>query len=150
MNYCPKCGGKLEENSIICQSCGIELEPGDSPVSLNQSPLHSYNARQAQHERFQAPRYAPPPPIYRPQVNNNGLTNIYGIVGVIFGLISFIPIFIGVIFGILAMILGGMGRERDDSPVASIAAIILGFFGFFIGIFLSLLFIPFSYYYPYY
>ena len=150
MNYCPKCGSKLEENSIICPSCGIELEPEDRLVSLDQSPPPRYNVRSDPPETYQAPRYAPPPPVYRPHVPDKNISSEYGIAGTVLGLISLIPLFTGIIFGILAMSLGGMGRERDESPGASIVAITLGLIGFLIGVFISIFtFVPF-YYYPYY
>ncbi len=120
LNFCPNCGIKIEGEWHACPYCGHNLQSEWGTQSSQQPssptppvpPLPPYPQQAAQ----------PTTIIYPPKQNN---TN--GIIALVFGFLGlFILPFIG---SIVAIILGSIGRKKDDSPEMATGGLVLGIIG---------------------
>ena len=141
MNFCPQCGTKIEAMWKVCPNCGYNLKSERNlqpPVQL-QPPLQNYTPQKPKHQPRQYQSYD-----YRPRSNN---TN--GIVALIFGLLGLFSV-IPIVGSIIAIVLGAVGKNKDDDPRMAKAGLVLGIIGivvwiaFYIWIF-SMFFMMFSY-----
>jgi O-antigen ligase len=139
MNFCPQCGTKIVASWNVCPNCGHNLKSEGvyQQTSQVQIPVQTYSQQKPQYQ----------PSAYHPRSNN---TN--GIVALIFGLLGLFGV-IPIVGSIVGIVLGAVGRKKEDDPRMAIAGLILGIIGiviwiaFYIWIF-SLIFISFSYF-PY-
>lgn len=137
-NFCPNCGTSVESTWRVCPDCGQSLTsdsvtPSYAPQPV-QAPTQTYG---------QTPT---PAHVY------SGSGNGFGIAGLILGLIGLVlPFFI---FNVVAIILGGVGRNRDDSPGLATAGLVLGIIGLVISIMVLVFIVPLLlyglFYNPYY
>ena len=121
----PDCGAVIEENWDLCPECELDLNAQQLdensqytllPPKSSQPPTYTYKA---------------------PTKSSNGFGTLSLIVAII-GCFCF-----AYVFGPIAMILGGMGISKDDSPSKAKAGLVFGIFVLCFGI-ISLIFsIPF-------
>jgi hypothetical protein len=148
MPFCPNCGSNVEPNLKFCSQCGTKLDE-DQPAPQTVYVQPSFQPRYTSPQPSYAPQpaYAPQPqyPSYGTRPYRTKGTNSYGIVALICGILGlFIP-FAGLFLGIIAIILGGLGTSRDDSPGMATVGIVLGVLDLICGIILiSMLVILFS------
>ena len=118
-NNCPECGGLIKDQLIP--------EPGQTLYQSTAAPISRPSPQQVQQRPVQ---YGA-----RPGTGTNG----YGIVALICALVGLC--FLSYIFGPIAIIIGAMGRTKDDSPGLATAGLVLGIFDLCCGI-LALLMLP--------
>ena len=132
--FCPECEAEIEENWNRCPECECDL-------NLNGQQLDEKSQQSDENTQYtllppktsQLPTYTYKPP---PKSSNG------------FGTLSLILAIIGCfcfayVFGPIAMILGGIGISKDDSPSRAKAGLVFGIFVLCFGI-ISLIFsIPF-------
>ena len=100
-NVCPNCGHQLNSKHIYQQQTQVQV-PIQTPSQL-QTPYQSYN--------------------YRPRNNN---TN--GLVALIFGLLGLFSV-IPIIGSIIGIVLGAVGKTKDDDPRMAKAGLVIGIIG---------------------
>ncbi|MFX1278737.1 MAG: zinc-ribbon domain-containing protein [Promethearchaeota archaeon] len=110
MPYCIECGLKIEETWNICPQCGKELKKQE----IHQpQPL----------PRFQPQPTAPRVPTYQKSSSMAG-QNTYGAVALVCGIVG---LFCGgIVFGVIAIIIGGLGLNRDENSGMAVIGLILG------------------------
>jgi len=128
--FCPNpdCGAVIEENLNRCPECELDLNAQQLdekpqytllPPKSSQPPTYTYKAKS-----FQMP-------------SSNG----FGTLSLVLAIIGFFCF--AYVFGPIAMILGGIGISKDDSPSKAKAGLVIGIFVLCFGI-ISLIFsIPF-------
>ncbi|NVM16515.1 MAG: zinc ribbon domain-containing protein [Candidatus Lokiarchaeota archaeon] len=139
MNFCPQCGTKIVASWNVCPSCGHNLKSESvyQEPSQVQIPVQAYSQQKPQYQPY----------AYHPRGSN---TN--GVVALIFGLLGLFGV-LAIVGSIVGIVLGAVGRKKDDDPRMAIAGLILGIIGiviwiaFFIWLF-SFFFMAFRYY-PY-
>ena len=115
MNFCPQCGTKIVPSWNVCPNCGHHLK--SEPV--NQQPIQAQSPKETYSQ--QKPQYQPYG--YHPRSNN---TN--GIVALIFGLLGLFGV-IPVVGSIVGIVLGAIGKSKDDDPRMAKAGLIIGIIG---------------------
>lgn len=100
-NVCPNCGHQLNSKHIYQQQTQVQI-PIKTPSQL-QTPYQSNN--------------------YRPRNNN---TN--GLVALIFGLLGLFSV-IPIVGSIIGIVLGAVGKTKDDDPRMAKAGLVLGVIG---------------------
>jgi len=141
MNFCPQCGTKIVASWNVCPNCGHNLksELVNQQPTQAQIPKETYSQQKPQYHPRQYQPYA-----YRPRSNN---TN--GIVALIFGLLGLFGV-IPVVGSIVGIVLGAVGKNKDDDPRMAKAGLIIGIIGiviwiaFYIWLF-SMIFMMFRY-----
>ncbi len=144
MTFCTQCGTKIEALWNVCPNCGHNLksERNYQPPVQPQPPLQNYTQ---QKPIYQPPQYQPNQ--YRPRSNN---TN--GTVALIFGLLGLFGV-IPIVGSIVGIVLGAIGKNKDDDPRMAKAGLVIGIIGivvwiaFYLYLF-SMIFMMFSYF-PY-
>ena len=123
--FCPECGAVIEEDWNRCPECELDLNAQQLDENSQYTLLPPKNP--------QLPTYT-----YKaPTKSSNGFGTISLIVAII-GCFCF-----AYVFGPIAMILGGIGISKDDSPSKAKAGLVFGIFVLCFGI-ISLIFsIPF-------
>jgi hypothetical protein len=128
--FCPNpdCEAEIDENLNRCPECELDLNAQQLdekpqytllPPKSSQPPTYTYKAKS-----FQMP-------------SSNG----FGTLSLVLAIIGFFCF--AYVFGPIAMILGGIGISKDDSPSKAKAGLIFGIFVLCFGI-ISLIFsIPF-------
>ncbi|MHA1460453.1 MAG: zinc-ribbon domain-containing protein [Promethearchaeota archaeon] len=128
MNFCPQCGTKIIASWNACPECGHNLksERVDQPSAQVQKPVQTYSQQKGQYQPYG----------YHPRNNN---TN--GIVALIFGLLGLFGV-IPVVASIVGIVLGAVGRKKDDDPRMATAGLVLGIIGIaiWIGLYIWLFF----------
>jgi len=105
-NVCPNCGHQLNSKHIYQQQTQVQV-PIQTPSQL-QTPYQPYN--------------------YRPRNNN---TN--GLVALIFGLLGLFSV-IPIVGSIIGIVLGAVGKTKDEDPRMAKAGLVLGVIGIVIWI----------------
>ncbi len=136
MNFCPECGTKIIATWNACPNCGYNLK---SEI-VNQQPIQAQIPKEPYSQ--QKPQYQPYD--YRPRSNN---TN--GIIALIFGLLGLFGV-IPVVGSIVGIVLGAVGKNKDDDPRMAKAGLIIGVIGIVLWIALyiwlfSMIFMMFRY-----
>lgn len=114
--YCIECGSEIEESWNSCPNCGKVLKAGKAPQS---QPVV-----QAQPQPQPQPYQVQP---YQKSYSTGG-QNTYGVVALVCGIIGLF--FGGVIFGIVAIVMGGLGLNRDEDTRAAKIGLVLGVIDF--------------------
>ena len=132
--FCPECEAVIEENWNRCPECECEL-------NLNGQQLDEKSQQSDENSQYTLlpPKYSQLPTYtYKaPIKSSNGFGTLSLIVAII-GCFCF-----AYIFGPIAIILGGIGISKDDSPSKAKAGLVFGIFVLCFGI-ISLIFsIPF-------
>ena len=119
MNFCPLCGTKIEGSWNTCPNCGNELnsEQVNQQPTQAQIPVQTISQPQPQHH----------PDNYHPSSNNT-----YGIVALIFGLLGLFVI--PIVGGIIGIVLGAIGKNKDDEPTMAKVGLALGIVGIIVWI----------------
>ena len=120
MNYCPQCGTKIVASWNVCPNCGNNLksEQAYQQPTQAQIPVQTYSEQRPQYQPRQYQPYD-----YRPRSNN---TN--GIVALIFGLLGLFSV-IPIVGSIIGIVLGAIGKNKDDDPRMAKAGLVLGIIG---------------------
>ena len=132
--FCPECEAVIEENWKRCPECECEL-------NLNGQQLDEKSQQSDENSQYTLlPPKTSQPPTYTykaPYKSSNGFGTLSLLVAII-GCFCF-----AYVFGPIAMILGGIGISKDDSPSKAKAGLVFGIFVLCFGI-ISLIFsIPF-------
>ncbi|MFW9973480.1 MAG: zinc-ribbon domain-containing protein [Candidatus Odinarchaeota archaeon] len=115
--YCINCGNKVEDSWNICPNCGKALKEQQVPQiqPQQQIPQQSQLYREQPYQRT-----------FTRAGNSYGTTAlICGLLGMIFGIF-----YIGIVLGIIAIIMGGIGLSKDESPSMATIGLVLGIFDF--------------------
>jgi len=135
--FCPECEAVIEENWNRCPECECEL-------NLNGQQLDEKSQQSDENSQYTLlPPKSSQPPTYTYKAKSFQMPSSNG-----FGTLSLILAIIGCfcfayVFGPIAMILGGIGISKDDSPSRAKAGLVIGIFVLCFGI-ISLIFsIPF-------
>ena len=133
MNFCPQCGTKIVASWNVCPNCGHNLKS----ELVNQQPTY---------DRIPKETYSQQKPQYQVRQRSN---NTNGIVALIFGLLGLFGV-IPVIGSIIGIVLGAVGKNKDDDPRMAKAGLIIGIIGIVIWIALyiwlfSMIFMMFRY-----
>lgn len=108
--YCIECGKEIEESWNACPSCGKAIRGREDPKS---QPVAQPQPR--------PPQYQTRP--YQRSYSMGG-QNTYGAVALVCGIIG---LFCGgVIFGIVAIVMGGLGLNRDENSSMATIGLVLG------------------------
>ena len=142
MNYCTQCGTKIVASWNVCPNCGHNLksERNDQLPVQPQPPLLNYTQQKPNYQPRQYQSYN-----YRPKSNSSN-----GIVALIFGLLGLFGI-IPIVGSIVGIVLGAVGKNKDDDPRMAKAGLVLGIIGiiawitFYIWLF-SIIFMMFRYF----
>ena len=108
--YCIECGKEIEESWNVCPSCGKVVRGGEAP----------------QPEPVAKPQTQPPQYQTRPYQRSYSMggENTYGAVALVCGIIG---LFCGgVIFGIVAIVMGGLGLNRDENSSMATIGLVIG------------------------
>jgi hypothetical protein len=113
--YCIECGSEIDDSWNACPNCGKvvrgrEVTPPQpiAPPSPPQPPQQPNPYRTQPYQRSYA----------------TGGQSTYGVVALVCGIVG---LFCGgIIFGIVAIIMGGMGLNRDENTGAAIIGLVLG------------------------
>ena len=120
MNFCSQCGTKIVASWKACPNCGHNLKS----ELVNQQPTQAQVSKEIhsqQKTQYQPIQYQPHD--YRPRSNN---TN--GIVALILGLLGLFGV-IPIIGSIIGIVLGIVGKNKDDDPRMAKAGLIIGIIG---------------------
>lgn len=128
--FCPNpdCGAVIEENWNRCPECELDL----NAQQLDEKPQYTL-----------LPPKNPQPPTYTYKAKSFQMpsSNGFGTLSLVLAIIGFFCF--AYVFGPIAMILGGIGISKDDSPSKAKAGLVFGIFVLCYGI-ISLIFsIPF-------
>ena len=141
MNFCPQCGTKIVASWNVCPNCGHNLKS----ELVNQQPTYDRIPKETYSQQkppYQVRQYQP----YNSRQRSN---NTNGIVALIFGLLGLFGV-IPVIGSIIGIVLGAVGKNKDDDPRMAKAGLIIGIIGIVIWIALyiwlfSMIFMMFRY-----
>lgn len=137
VNFCPKCGEKLDSIMKFCPKCGSTIEDEDIPVSMPQyqqpqapvQPQYGYGQGTGQtYPQRPVPRVGSSPQQgYYPRSYNTGNGNKRGGAALACGILGCCcSYFFGMILGIVAIVLGAVGLKQDEKPGLAVAGILFG------------------------
>ena len=116
MPFCIECGEKLEDSWNVCPKCGKEVRGKEAPMS---QPVAQPQPKPPQYQSYSMAG----------QSTYGAVALVCGIIGLFCG---------GVIFGIIAIVMGGLGLNRDENSSMATIGLVIGIIDiacFFIGLF---------------
>ncbi len=144
MNFCTQCGTKIEASWNVCPNCGHNLKSERNyqhPVQP-QPPLQNHTQQKPKYQPYQ----------YQPNQYRDRNSNTNGVVALILGLLGLFGVIL-IVGSIVGIVLGAIGKNKDDDPRMAKGGLILGIIGivawiaFYLWLF-SMIFMMFSYF-PY-